>query len=70
VVLGLRFRAGMLMAATLLTVILGLAVLGPYVVSGWRLALLVLELVVVLQLAYVAGLAIAALWRRLRGQDG
>jgi hypothetical protein len=66
-VLGLRFRAGALIAATLVVVILSLALRVRFHGFGWSPLWHTLTSVIVLQLCYLVGLAVAAFWRHLRG---
>jgi hypothetical protein len=67
-VLGLRFRAGALIAATLIVVILSLVLRIRFGGFGWSPLWHTLISVIVLQLCYFAGLAVAAFWRHLRGK--
>jgi hypothetical protein len=64
--IGLRFRAGALMAATLVTAALGLTFQARGHDFGWLSLWVTLRLVILLQLGYLAGLAAAALWRHVR----
>jgi len=64
VVLGLRFRAGALIAATLVTVILCLVLQARGRDFGWLSLWFTVQSAIFLQLGYLAGLAIAVLWRR------
>lgn len=66
VVLGLRFRAGALIAATLVIVILGVILQARGHDFGWSSLRLIVQSAIFLQLGYLAGLAIAALWRHSR----
>jgi hypothetical protein len=66
--LGLRFRAGALIAATLVGVILCLALQVPGRGFGWASIWLAVQSAMCLQLGYLAGLAVAALWRLSRGK--
>lgn len=65
--IGLHFRAGALMAATLLTVILSLALSIHDHGFGWYSFWITLQSVILLQLGYLAGLSAAALWRHSQG---
>ena len=62
-VLGLRFRAGALIAATLVVVILCFAVQTRRLGFGWSPLLRAVLAAIALQAGYLAGLAAAALWR-------
>ena len=64
--IGLGFRAGALIAATLVTVILAFVLQTLDHGPGWSALRVTLQSAILLQLSYLAGLAIAALWRRLR----
>jgi hypothetical protein len=68
VLLGLRFRAGALIAATLVAVILCLTLQVPGRGFGWASIWLAVQSAICLQLGYLAGLAVAALWRLSRGK--
>jgi hypothetical protein len=62
--LGLTFRAGALVGATLLTAIVAVAIKLGTDASGVEIFLFTLELVVVLQFAYLVGLGFCLWWRR------
>jgi hypothetical protein len=61
---GLGFRAGALIAATLAAAILALALQTRDHGFGWSSLWVTLQSVILLQCGYLAGLAVAALWRR------
>jgi hypothetical protein len=65
-VLGLRFRAGALMAATPVAAMLSLVLETRGRGFGWSTLWLTVQSVIVLQLGYLVGLALGALWRRFR----
>jgi len=65
--IGFGFRAGALMAATLVTGVLAFVFQTHDHGFGWSPVWVTLESAILLQLGYLAGLAIAALWRHLRG---
>lgn len=62
--IGLRFRAGALVAATLVTVIVAFVLHMRDHEFDQSFLRVVLQSVVLLQLGYLAGLALAAFWRR------
>jgi len=64
--IGLRFRAGALVAATLVTAVLAFVFQMRDHGSGWSPLWVALQSAILLQLGYLAGLAVAALWRRVR----
>jgi hypothetical protein len=67
-IIGLRFRAGALMAATLVMVAGSVAAQAHGHGFGWHALGRTLEWVVLLQIGYLIGLAVVALWRRFRGK--
>jgi hypothetical protein len=66
IALGVRFRAGALIAATCVIVILSLFLRLNADGFGWSPFWLTLQSAIVLQLGYLAGLGGAALWREFR----
>ncbi|MDN5928462.1 MAG: hypothetical protein L0I29_15435 [Hyphomicrobiales bacterium] len=64
--IGLRFRAGALVAATLVTAVLAFVLQTRGHGLGWPSLWAILESAVLLQFGYLAGLAGTILWRRLR----
>jgi hypothetical protein len=67
-IIGLRFRAGALMAATLVMVAGSVGAQAHGHGFGWHALGRTLEWVVLLQIGYLIGLAVVALWRRFRGK--
>lgn len=65
VLIGLRFRVGALIAATLATVVLAFILQTRGHGLGWYSLWMVLQSVILLQLGYLAGLSGTALWHRL-----
>jgi len=64
--IGLRFRAGALIAATLATVALAFVLQARGHGPGWSSLWVALQSAILLQLGYLAGLSGTVLWRRLR----
>jgi hypothetical protein len=64
--IGLRFRAGALIAATLATVVLAFILQTRGHSSVWSSLWVALQSAILLQLGYLAGLSGTILWRRLR----
>jgi hypothetical protein len=67
-IIGLRFRAGALMAATLAVVVASVVLTAHGRGFGWHTLLQAVQSAVLLQIGYLTGLAAAALWRRSRGK--
>lgn len=61
--IGLRYRASALIAATFLTVLVGLAVMWVLDVPAHRMLVLMIYLVLTLQVAYLLGVAVTTLLR-------
>jgi hypothetical protein len=66
--IGLRFRAGALLAATLVMVAGSVAAQAHNHGFGWDALGQTLQWAVLLQIGYLVGLAVAASWRRFRGK--
>jgi hypothetical protein len=66
VALGFRFRAGALIAATLVVVILSLVLRVRAYGFGWLPLRLTIESAILLQLGYLAGLGRVFFWRNFR----
>jgi hypothetical protein len=66
ILIGLRFRAGALVAATLVTVVAASVLQTRDHYFDQSSLRVVLQSVVLLQVGYLAGLALAAFWRRVR----
>jgi hypothetical protein len=64
--IGFRFRAGALIAATLATVALTFVLQARGHGLGWSSLRVALQSAILLQLGYLAGLSGTVLWRRLR----
>jgi hypothetical protein len=64
--IGLRFRAGALIAATLAAVALAFVLQARGHGLGWSSLWVALQSAILLQLGYLAGLSGTVLWRRLR----
>ena len=62
--LGLTLRVGALIAATVLTIAFGMAFRPGESVSVAGILWFIVELVVLLEVTYVIGLALRVLWRR------